>query len=397
MDKKKSWSAPSKENATKTHNLYKDSTTDTSDSSSASSPKTGNLIRQAADTVKQKLRGAHHWIFGIREDKSVFKIPASVRGNQTYAYYQTARVLQIQESVKNKTKIADSATNTLFITLTQKYNPQSLNEIDRTWVNAKPAIKKFKERLRNLGMIDYAMTLEAHEAGGCHAHMIAIFDKQLKTHATKGKEYRVNDIELVYKIKKAWANALGYNMDSAFVDVLACGNSGLVGYITKELKKTASCEKALRNAEAGNDRPDDRKKILAFYFADRHRLRLLYVSKGIGAGVEPEPEEDEPPQADLITNVISQTPQGKRVLYTCTVTRAELLKMIKYEEISPYTGAVDAKTAEYEAIMRIFEKRYGISQVLNDKKEIEKVIMKREKIKNMKIQTKMIAQEAMNA
>jgi hypothetical protein len=345
--------------------------------------------------MRQKFRNAHHWIVGCREDGEIFKIPATVRGNQTYAYYQTARILQIQETLKNKTKIADSTTNTLFITLTQRYNTNSTDEIDRTWINTKPALLKFKVRLRKLGMTDYAMTLEAHENGGCHAHMIAIFNNQIKMHATKGDKYRVNDIELVYRIKRAWADALGYNMDSAFVDVLACGNASLVGYITKELKKTSSCEKAMRNVEAGNDRPDDRKKLLAFYLADKHRMRLLYVSKGISA--EPEPEEDETPEADLITNVITESQKAPKVLYTCLVTKSELLKLIKYNEISPYTGTVDPITREYEAMMGIFEERYGISKVLGNKEEVERVIRQRNERKIIKMQTKMIAQEAMNA
>jgi hypothetical protein len=345
--------------------------------------------------LKQKFRNAHHWIVGCREDGSVFKIPATARGNQTYAYYQTARILQIQDSLKNKTKITDSATNALFITLTQRYNTNLTDEIDRTWTNTRLALKKFKTKLRKMGMKDYAMTLEAHENGGCHAHMIAIFDRQIKAHATRGDKYRVNDIELIYKIKKAWADALGYNMDSAFVDVLACGNASLASYITKELKKTASCEKALRNAEAGNDRPDDRKKILAFYLADKHKMRLLYVSKGIST--DEEPEEGESPDSDLITNVISESPKGRRVLYTCIVTRGELLKMIKHEEISPYTGTVDPISKEYEVMMQIFEERYGISKVLGNKEELERVIAEQEERKIVKLKTKIIAQEAIRA
>jgi hypothetical protein len=365
----------------------------TNDRTESSSEKT-KIIKQATIWLKQKFRNAHHWIVGCREDGSVFKVPATTRGNQTYAYYQTARVLQIQNSLKNKTKIADSATNALFVTLTQRYNTNSTDEINKTWINTRPALIKFKAGLRKLGMIDYAMTLEAHENGGCHAHMIAIFDKTIKMHATKGDKYSVNDIELLYKIKKAWANALGYNMDSAFVDILACGDGGLTSYIMKELKKTTSCEKAMQRVEVNNDKPEDRKKILAFYFADRNRMRLLYVSKGLSA--EPEPEEGETPQAEFITNVISEPPKGQRVLCTCIITRAELLKMVKYEEISPYTGIVDVKTAEYEAIMRIFEERYGISEVLNNKAELERVIAERNERKVVKMQTKIIAEEAIH-
>jgi hypothetical protein len=72
----------------------------------------------------------------------------------------------------------------------------------------------------------------------------------------------------------------------------------------------------------------------------------------------------------------------------------ELLKLIKYDEISPYTGNVDAITKEYEAVMRIFEERHGISKILGNEEETERVIAERKKRKEVKIQTKIIAQEA---
>jgi hypothetical protein len=389
MNKKKSWSAARQASATKTPiNLSKDNTTDTL---VLASPKTTNLVKISADWLRWRFRSAVYWIFGVREDKSMYKVPATVRGNDTYAYYQSARIIQIQEDLKNKIKIENNTTNALFITLTQKYDTGSIEAIEETWIKTRPALRKFKVKLRKMGMRDYAMTLEAHENGGCHVHMIAIFSESVKIHATKGDKYRVNNIELLYKIKKAWADALGYDMDSAFVDVLACGNDGLCGYITKELKKNASCEKAMRNVDANKDSPSDRKKILAFYFAGKHRIRLLYVSKGISATAEP--EEGETP-TEFITNVITES-KGRRVLYTCLVRRAELLKLIKYNEISPYTGDVDAITEEYEAVMGIFEERYGISKVLKSKEETEKVIREREERKIVKMQTRMIAQEAM--
>jgi hypothetical protein len=359
MNKKKSWGATVKQNAAKTlNNLSLDNTIDIED---VSSKKETNLLKISTNFLKWKFRNAFHWIFGLREDKSVFKIPASVRGNDTYAYYQNARIMQIQDSLKSKIVIENNTTNALFITLTQKYDTQSIESIAQTWVKTRPALRKFKDRLRKMGMINYTMTLEAHENGGCHAHMIAIFKKAIKMHATKEKKYRLNDIGIMYKIKKAWADALDYDMDSAFVDVLACGNSNLVGYITKELKKTASCEKAIKNVEVNKDTPNDRKKILAFYFAMKNKMRLIYVSKGLCATAEP--EEGATP-TDLITNVITESQKSPRVLYTCIVMKSELLEMIKYEEISPYTGNVEQISREYEAVMSIFEERFRVSEVL---------------------------------
>jgi hypothetical protein len=391
MKKKKSWNAT--DEGTRTQDPINLSLDNTTDISEMSSTRPTNLKKISTDWLKWKFRNTFHWIFGLREDKSVFKIPASVRGNNTYAHYQNVRIMQIRDSLENKIVIENNTTNALFITLTQKYDTDSIESITQTWTRTRPALRKFKDRLRKMGMINYIMTLEAHESGGCHAHMIAIFKKKMKIHATKENKYRLNDIEVIYKIKKAWADALDYDMDSAFVDIIACGNTGLVGYITKELKKTASCEKAMRNVEINKDTPSDIKKILAFYFAGKNRMRLLYVSKGISATAEP--EEGETP-TDLITNVITDMQKSPKVLYTTLVLKSELLKMIKYEEISPYTGEVEQISKEYEAVMGIFEERFQIQKVLGNKIETERIINERKERKMMRIQTKIAAQEAIN-
>jgi hypothetical protein len=352
-----------------------------------------NLLQQAIDYLIRKFRGVYHWITGIREDGSIFKVPATARGNQTYAFYQQARIKQIQEYLKKEIRIADNTTNALFITLTQKYEKEEIEKIGKTWYNTKLALRKFKTKLRKLGMKNYVMTIEAHEAGGCHAHMIAIFNDRIKIHATKENRYRMNDIELLYKIKKAWASSLGYDMDSAFVDIVACGNHNLIGYITKELKKASSCEKAIKNIEKENDTPSDRKKVLAFYFADKYKMRLLYVSKGICAA---EPEENVIPETDLINNVISESPKGKRVLYICVIKKSELLKRIEYSEISPYTGSVDEGTQEYDALMGIFEEKYKILEILSNKRETERVIAEHQERILTKKNTKKIAEKAID-
>jgi hypothetical protein len=82
------------------------------------------------------------------------------------------------------------------------------------------------------------------------------------------------------------------------------------------------------------------------------------------------------------------------VLYTCIVKKSELLEIIKYEEISPYTGTVDAGSKEYDALMKIFEERYKISDILKSKKETERVIAEHQERIMIKKNTKTIVQEA---
>jgi hypothetical protein len=420
MTKKKSWSAAAKANATKTPNKSSlDNTTDILALSSGKDKKNCGLLAKAVTAMIGKLSRAHWWLTGVRTDGSVYKIPATVRGNNTYAYYQSTRIRQIQTYLTDNLRIKYHntnaiATNALFITLTQRYDTRDESSIEKTWTNAKAALKKFKMRMRRMGMTEYAMTLEAHANGGCHAHMIAMFGdrgfgihkclvRKRKWKHRHGKEYvyRLNDTGLLGKIKKAWADALRYSPDGAFVDVIGCGDSDLVDYITKELKKASSCETAIKLLQQNDGTIEKerieaaQKKVLAFYLADKLKMRLLHVSKGIEAGAEP--EEGELPEADLIKNVISDQSERPQVLYSCIITRKELLKKIKHNEISPYTGTVDPETAEYTALMSIFEQLYGISRILKDKEECKKVIMAREERKNMKIQTKIIAKEAIYA
>jgi hypothetical protein len=179
-----------------------------------SSEKT-KIIKLAMTWLKQKFRNAHYWIVGCREDGAIFKIPATARGNETYAYYQSVRIRQIQQYLKDNIQIkyhneTAKVTNALFITLTQRYNPYDARSVAKTWDNLREASKRFKAKMRRLGMTEYVMTLEAHVSGGCHAHMLALMGdrgigihkcpvKKRKQKYRHGKEYiyRLNDIGLL--------------------------------------------------------------------------------------------------------------------------------------------------------------------------------------------------------
>jgi hypothetical protein len=372
-----------------------------------------NILQQAMAWLIRKFRGVYQWIVGVREDGSIFKVPATVRGNQTYAYYQAVRLEKIQKKIDNITHIEFNQkkiyTNTALITFTQGYNPENAESINGTWEKTKNALIKFKRYLRKYGMTEYVMCLEAFESGACHGHITVIFNEKKEAFKYVGKDkkitYRFSDIDLIYRIKLAWAKALGRKMQEAQIDILACVDRKSVHYVTKELKKVNACEKALKKLEKWKGRKpktkeekkeiaDSKKKVLAFYQADKNNMRLLYVSKGLGAGKEP--DEGEMPENALVKNVISEPERVQRVLYTCVIKKSELLQAIKQEEISPYTGDVEKKTKEYDAIMRIFEERYKISTILGNEERIEEVIEEHRERKEIRGNTKLIAQEAID-
>lgn len=263
-------------------------------------PAPGNLsspnliVKAAMDWMRCKFRRAASWLTLLYEDGQIAKIPASVRGNNTYAYYQEIRLKQIQKKINEIAKIELNDkkihTNTALITMTQGYNPLSAKSVDDTWISTKTAMKKFKRYLRKYGMIEYAMCLEAFETGACHGHITVIFSEKKEAFRHIGKEgketYRFTDLDIIYKVKSAWAKALGRKMQDAQTDILACVDEKSLSYITKELKKANSCEKALKELNKWEKKKpttkeekkkvaDSKKKVLAFYQAERHNMRLL--------------------------------------------------------------------------------------------------------------------------
>jgi hypothetical protein len=325
---------------------------------------------KSKDYLVDKLKNSYSIRYDRRGD-DIYKIPATIRGNKLYAYYQRSRLDAIQAAIDEQSKIdtTQRLSNAIFITLTQQYDPENEESIEETWKNAKNLKKmsKFKRKLKQLGVKAYAMVVESTENGGCHHHAILIMDKlwdyvEIRDQKTNEIEYRIKSEQLRTDIKQAWADALDRPMDRAFVDLKMAVDERAINYVTKELGKASSVEDALRRTEKDQDTASDRKKILLHYYAGKYRLRLITISQSIAAIVPPETKEGEQlprDESDLINNVITQQYPDNTTADTIILRKKILLDLVKYADISPYTGRLDPQGAEYRAIMAIFRIRSG--------------------------------------
>jgi hypothetical protein len=336
-------------------------------------------LADAVAALKAKLRGAGLWVYTFDGHK-LKKTPGTVRGNATYAYYQEKRLEALREKIAGVIKITDDSTNALFVTLTQRYNPDDTSTALDSWSSLKGrngALNKFKIAMRKLGMVAYINTIEAHADGGAHCHFLIIMASSVKMVVDRNGKYRVKSEMLRTQIKEAWARARGkgHNIDDSFVDIVACNDEHATEYITKELKKASACEYAVKRYGKNDypwatdkelakyERDADVKKIWAFYFADRLKMRMFFASKGLSTK---EPEDDKLPDELIDDETVADDGQAP---VQVIMQRKELLEKLKPTDISPFTGEVDAASAEYDVVIErirsLFPERFRRSLNLN--------------------------------
>lgn len=247
------------------------------------------------------LKNTTFFIIKMKKTGKKYRIPRAKRGNIGHAHREQNRLQQIQWVIDNliKTREIDPyhiETNTLFVTLTCQYDPSSLLSIENSWHNVKNELPKFIKKFKNKAsvalfgnLVGYVVCFEAHELGGCHAHIAMIFDKPiLCTRMNSGTEQK--DVWRVPGenrdlINKYWT----WN-----TDIRGSDTSAIAGYLTKELGKANHVEGAVRRWMSRRDTgklpvtdeeiaqyKNDVKKIWAYYFAIKLNMRLLHVSKSI--------------------------------------------------------------------------------------------------------------------
>lgn len=310
------------------------------------------ILGKAAEAVKRKLKNSPLWIISKTEDGSIYKCPASIWGNKTYAYYQSKGLMEIQQKI-NELYSSDGkrVTNSLFITLTTRYNPWEEADSINSWRIMKTALSKFTKGIKKFGVREYIVGIESYRAGGCHAHVQVMLDRLVGMELIKDK-YRIRDGTLRKGIKELWAHCLGCPLKEAHSDIQAVHSKELAGYITKELKKASSCEEALKRYDQGKATEKDEQKILVFYLAGLEKMRLLRVSRGLGSGKEEGSIHKDDTDLIIYSNKLSKV----RII----VMRSQLVKLLKWQDISPYSGKIERGMAEYQVYKKLFEEREKI-------------------------------------
>ena len=303
---------------------------------------TSSLLENPINHLFKKLHAVQFCKLVRYASGRVLRVPANMRGNKVYAWYQSIRMNQIQTEIDKVAKIEGDYTNVIFLTLTHEYNKKSIESILDSWQVVPARLTKFLRKLKTFfRLIHYVGVLEAHEGGGCHAHVVLVTREPI--HCTRdGKGVLRLPDSYRDKIKEYWTEN---------VDVRGSDSTAIAGYLTKELGKVNHVEEAIKRASKGQETASDRKKIWAYYWADVLGIRLLRVSRSIK--VDPE-EEDENPDESRLDNLSDNPTESAKdeIVAVLTIYRNQYKK---WDWWSCWTGEISPDSEEYQKIEELFE------------------------------------------
>lgn len=234
--------------------------------------------------------------------------------------------------------------NSMFATLTTGYTPDSPESTLDAQSLVKKAFPKLERKLRKAGMKDFIACFESHQKGGCHIHLIMIFEQQLhffrdKTGKLRHGTWRDNLLTL-------WKNSLGVRGN---VDLQGMDTSEACGYILKELIKSYSCEKALKRIEKGDPLlKNDSNRIWLTWLVEKTRMRTLQKSKGFtltDSDIEEAKESEQDSRLDSYqTNSTEETPE---LIATLEFSAFQVHRLRWF---APWTGKVDPNSEMYREL-----------------------------------------------
>ena len=302
-----------------------------------------NFKFKVTEYLSLKLRRSK-WLARLIEDGSISLSPGAVVGNRVYSWRRQGRI-------DTGLKLLFNGQSSVFITLSHRYIKTESGCI-ASWNYYKKELPKFLRRLRLLGADAYIAVKEAHEDGGCHAHIVARWREELYFYQDlmdKKKRWRLGDEVLRAAIKAAWPGG--------WVDVQGVGSVVAGAYLTKELGKQSHIENALKRAKKNwwaikewkrfdektrkKLKADDKKRLYAAYFAAITNTRRGIFSKNIPANVE----GVEDFRLDSVMN--------KSTVAVVEVPFALTLKPF----FEPYSGAVDPDSELFRVLHKLFHRQ----------------------------------------
>lgn len=311
----------------------------------------------------------------------ITKHSATIKGNNSYAYYQSVRLEEIKQYLKDnylfqELKNGNIKTNVLFITLTTA--TPTIEDIEKSWETLPKETRLFIRKLKRMfgNDISYFFVFEAHFRGGCHAHLCLILPKAIDCSKYKywnekreREEFKYIVSDSIHKeLKKYWQENL---------DIQGCyAEQGLENYITKEMSKQGkSVEQAIRNYNNGlkekylqykngcdkltEQDKKDIKQIQTYYYSIVMGVRMLNTSRSIPKAEEV--EENKLPTIEecenierLVNNSNNSTKKkSKYIVLDILILRNDS----KTWNPSIYTGHIEPGTEEYQYINSRFEER----------------------------------------
>lgn len=297
---------------------------------------TSSFLQTPINHLFHRLRSSQFFNLIKYESGKIRRVPATLRGNKAYAWYQGERMEQIQVEIDKAAKIAGDYTNILFLTLTHEYDKTNVASIRESWNVVPERLTKFMRKLKTkFPILHYVAVLEAHEGGGCHSHVVLVLPEAVHCWKDADGNLRLPD---TYRdtIAELWTEN---------VDVKGSYSPDVAGYLTKELGKVNHVEDAIKRARKGQETASDRKKVWAYYWADVLSIRLLRVSRSLPPAYELEGQEPDERLDDKSNNPTDT------VVQVLTVTRKQVRSWDWFE---PWTGEILPGTEEYEKLEELF-------------------------------------------
>jgi len=221
-----------------------------------------------------------------KPDGIIVQFPEAKRGNSTYAWREEKKIQEYRkcllQGAKDKT--------ILFITLTIPHNSY-YSACELSWRYINKTSSPFIKELRKLGIEKYLITFEATYEGGCHAHLITLWDKPFQTREIKGRFF-LADRELEKRISDKWLNEWKKKYPHKRIkdieiqvcpDLIEAGNA--FNYVTKWIGKGSKIEVPLNNVEKGIANKNDVAKLFTYYWAMKLGIRLYRTSKWLGHNI----------------------------------------------------------------------------------------------------------------
>jgi len=303
------------------------------------------LIEEQGDTELEKAAP-----FIIRYGNGIMKTVISAkRGNRSYANLTQDRM---DSGSRQLNKLVDEKGGSLLaMTLTAKYDPTDIDDIEDSYIRGKKGALQFHQWLRRNGFDEYIEGIEAHLLGGCHFHLIIHHKEKLETVFDKEKKVRLANKTLEREIKAAWQRC--FNGRRTKVDIQVVHDLGkATAYLSKELGKESHIESALKRSKrdwTGNGDEDYKKrdieKLFGWYFANKLRIRRWNMSRGLKVVAL---------DKDIIGNSIKTTTDDKKDEVTdwFFIPKSDIKKGL----FTGKPGIIKENTPEYERAKKYFDK-----------------------------------------
>jgi hypothetical protein len=238
-------------------------------------------IKLVANQVEENQKRVKMITLVRRKDGELFEVPASKRGNSTYAW-RAGKQLAVHKKMFLQGLVDYSV---MFITLVVP-NGNSYCACRDSWKAISKAIGLYIRALKRLGAIKHIAVLESNSEGSCHAHIILSWNKPLQVKFFKEKYY-LAEKDLSESIRKKWIDewrkVSGLALNKKAVAIRICPNQveadKTFDYVVKYQGQGSDITSVLSRVKGNRATSHDIARLLTNFWANKLNIRLYRATK----------------------------------------------------------------------------------------------------------------------